>query len=134
MREAAGVIDLTAFAIFDITGPGALAAVQRTCVAQCDVAVGKVIYTPVLDAKGGFRSDLTVMRLGDDHFRVVTGGAHGMADRKWFADQLPRDGSRDRWPTARRASHHDRAVGPAGARHPRLADRRRRLRRRASAS
>jgi glycine cleavage system aminomethyltransferase T/glycine/D-amino acid oxidase-like deaminating enzyme len=93
MREAAGVIDLTAFAVFDITGPGALEAVQRTCVAQCDVAVGKVIYTPVLDHKGGFRSDLTVMRLGDDHFRVVTGGAHGMADRKWFADQLPADGS-----------------------------------------
>jgi glycine cleavage system aminomethyltransferase T/glycine/D-amino acid oxidase-like deaminating enzyme len=93
MREAAGVIDLTAFAVFDITGPGALDAVQRTCVAQCDVAVGKVIYTPVLDHKGGFRSDLTVMRLGEDHFRVVTGGAHGMADRKWFADQLPADGS-----------------------------------------
>jgi glycine cleavage system aminomethyltransferase T/glycine/D-amino acid oxidase-like deaminating enzyme len=93
MREAAGVIDLTAFAVFDITGPGALDTVQRTCVAQCDVAVGKVIYTPVLDHKGGFRSDLTVMRLGDDHFRVVTGGAHGMADRKWFADQLPADGS-----------------------------------------
>ncbi|WP_027861618.1 FAD-dependent oxidoreductase [Marmoricola sp. URHB0036] len=88
MRENAGVIDLTAFCIFDITGPGALASVQQTCVAQCDVAVGKVIYTPVLDAKGGFLSDLTVMRLGEDHFRVVTGGAHGMADRKWFTDHL----------------------------------------------
>jgi glycine cleavage system aminomethyltransferase T/glycine/D-amino acid oxidase-like deaminating enzyme len=88
MREAAGVIDLTAFEVFDIAGPAALDAVQRTCVAQCDVAVGKVIYTPVLDPKGGFRSDLTVMRLADDTFRVVTGGAHGMADRKWFADQL----------------------------------------------
>jgi glycine cleavage system aminomethyltransferase T/glycine/D-amino acid oxidase-like deaminating enzyme len=93
MREAAGVIDLTAFAIFDINGPGALEAVQSTCVSQCDVAVGKVIYTSVLDAKGGFRSDLTVMRLGDDHFRVVTGGAHGMADRKWFSDHLPADGA-----------------------------------------
>ena len=93
MREAAGVIDLTAFQIFDITGPGALDTVQRTCVAQCDVAVGKVIYTPVLDAKGGFVSDLTVMRLGDDHFRVVTGGAHGRADLQWFADQLPDDGA-----------------------------------------
>ncbi len=92
MREAAGVIDLSAFCIFDIEGPGALEAVQTTCVAQCDVAVGKVIYTPVLDAKGGFKSDLTVMRLGQDHFRVVTGGAHGMADRKWFGDHLPRDG------------------------------------------
>ena len=92
MREAAGVIDLTAFQVFDIESPAgsgsALASVQRTCVAQCDVAVGKVIYTPVLDANGGFRSDLTVMRLGDDHFRVVTGGAHGPADRKWFSDHL----------------------------------------------
>jgi glycine cleavage system aminomethyltransferase T len=88
MREAAGVIDLTAFQILDIEGPGALESVQQTCVAQCDVAGGKVIYTPVLDANGGFRSDLTVMRLGDDHFRVVTGGAHGMADRQWFTDHL----------------------------------------------
>ena len=93
MREAAGVIDLTAFCAFDIEGPGALETVQSTCVAQCDVAVGKVIYTPVLDAKGGFLSDLTVMRLGTDHFRVVTGGAHGMADRKWFSDHLPSDGA-----------------------------------------
>jgi glycine cleavage system aminomethyltransferase T/glycine/D-amino acid oxidase-like deaminating enzyme len=93
MREAAGVIDLTAFCAFDIEGPGALETVQGTCVAQCDVAVGKVIYTPVLDAKGGFKSDLTVMRLGEDHFRVVTGGAHGMADRKWFADHVPDDGA-----------------------------------------
>ncbi len=92
MREAAGVIDLSAFQILDIVGPGALETVQGTCVAQCDVAVGKVIYTPVLDAHGCFRSDLTVMRLGDEHFRVVTGGAHGMADRKWFADHVPADG------------------------------------------
>jgi glycine cleavage system aminomethyltransferase T/glycine/D-amino acid oxidase-like deaminating enzyme len=93
MREAAGVIDLSAFQIFDITGPGALDTVQRTCVAQCDVAVGKVVYTPVLNAAGGFLSDLTVMRLGDDHFRVVTGGAHGPVDRKTFSDQLPGDGT-----------------------------------------
>jgi glycine cleavage system aminomethyltransferase T/glycine/D-amino acid oxidase-like deaminating enzyme len=88
MREHAGVIDLTAFQILDITGPGALASVQQAVVAQSDVPVGKVIYTPVLDAKGGFLSDLTVMRLGEDHFRVVTGGAHGMADRKTFTDRL----------------------------------------------
>ncbi|MET0523879.1 MAG: glycine cleavage T C-terminal barrel domain-containing protein, partial [Nocardioides sp.] len=93
MREAAGIIDLSAFCMFDIVGPGALDSVQRTCVAQCDVAVGKVIYTPVLDPKGGFLSDLTVMRLGEDHFRVVTGGAHGMADRQWFTHQLVGEGT-----------------------------------------
>ena len=61
--------------------------------AQMDVPVGRVVYTPVLSPGGGFKSDLTIMRLGDDLFRVVTGGAHGMADRKLFVDALPDDGS-----------------------------------------
>ncbi|MHA6782998.1 GcvT family protein [Pseudonocardia saturnea] len=87
MRERAGIVDLSAFAVFDVVGPGALDAVQGTVVAQADVAEGRVIYTPVLDAKGGFRSDLTVMRLAHDRYRVVTGGAHGMADLKWFTDR-----------------------------------------------
>src|SRR5918997_339258 len=89
MRERAGVVDLSAFAIFDVVGPAAAQAVQGTVVAQADVAEGRVIYTPVLDAKGGFRSDLTVMRLAHDRYRVVTGGLHGMADLKWFADHAP---------------------------------------------
>ena len=93
MRETAGLVDLTAFAIFDVTGPSALDVVQKAAVRQMDVAVGKVIYTPVLGHGGGFKSDLTIMRLGHDHFRVVTGGAHGMADKKWFSDLLPADGS-----------------------------------------
>ena len=93
MRETAGLVDLTAFAIFDVMGPSALDVVQRTAVRQMDVAVGKVVYTPVLSPSGGYKSDLTIMRLAHDHFRVVTGGAHGMADKKWFADQLPADGT-----------------------------------------
>jgi len=88
LRQTAGLVDLTAFAIFDVVGPDALAVVQRTAMRQLDVAVGKVVYTPVLSPSGGFKSDLTIMRLGSDHFRVVTGGAHGMADRKWFTDQI----------------------------------------------
>lgn len=89
LRERGGVVDLTAFVIFDVVGPEAMAAVQRVIVAQADVPVGKVVYTPVLDERGGFRADLTVMRLATDRYRVVTGGAHGMADRKWFADRMP---------------------------------------------
>ena len=87
MRERAGIVDLSAFAVFDVVGPQALDVVQRVVVAQADVAPGKVIYTPVLDVRGGFRSDLTVMRLAHDRFRVVTGGAHGMADLAWFTAQ-----------------------------------------------
>jgi glycine cleavage system aminomethyltransferase T/glycine/D-amino acid oxidase-like deaminating enzyme len=93
MRDRAGIIDLSAFAIFDVVGAGAMEAVQGIVVAQADVPLGRVVYTPVLDERGGFRSDLTVMRLAHDRFRVVTGGAHGMVDRKWFADRMPADGS-----------------------------------------
>ena len=93
LRERAAMIDLSAFAIFDIDGPGALDVVQRLAVRQMDVPVGRAVYTPLLTPNGGFRSDLTIMRLGDELFRVVTGGAHGCSDRKWFADHLPADGS-----------------------------------------
>ena len=93
MRDRVGMVDLSAFAIFDITGPGALDHVQRMAVAQMDVPVGRVVYTPLLNEAGGIKSDLTIMRLGRDAFRVVTGGAHGMGDRKWFSDHLPADGS-----------------------------------------
>jgi glycine cleavage system aminomethyltransferase T/glycine/D-amino acid oxidase-like deaminating enzyme len=91
MRDRAAIFDLTAFCIFDIVGPGALESVQRVAMRQMDVKLGKVVYTPVLTPRGGFRSDLTIMRLGDDQFRVVTGGAHGMADLKWFRDHLVGD-------------------------------------------
>src|SRR6202161_1920939 len=89
MRDACGLVDLSAFAVFDVTGPGALTAVQSVAVAQLDVRVGRVVYTSLLDERGGFRGDLTIMRLGPQRFRVVTGGATGMADLKWFADHLP---------------------------------------------
>ncbi|HXY44596.1 MAG TPA: FAD-dependent oxidoreductase [Acidimicrobiales bacterium] len=92
MREGCGLVDLSAFAVFDVTGPGALDALQNLAVAQLDVAPGKVVYTSFLDERGGFRADLTIMRLCEDHFRVVTGGAGGMSDRRWIADRLPADG------------------------------------------
>jgi len=93
MRERAGIFDLSAFTIFDIVGPGALASVQQVALRQMDVPVGRVVYTPVLSANGGFKSDLTIMRLSEERFRVVTGGASGMSDRKWFADHLAPDGT-----------------------------------------
>ncbi len=93
MRDRAAMIDLSAFAIFDVVGPGALQTVQRVAMRQMDVPVGRVVYTPLLTPSGGFKQDLTIMRIADDVFRVVTGGAYGMSDKKWFADHLPDDGS-----------------------------------------
>ncbi|MGH9094409.1 MAG: glycine cleavage T C-terminal barrel domain-containing protein, partial [Acidimicrobiales bacterium] len=93
MRERAGVVDLSAFCHFDITGPGALDHLQRLCVAQVDVAPGRVVYTSLLDERARMRADLTVMRLGERHFRVVTGASTGMLDRAWFETHLPEGGS-----------------------------------------
>jgi glycine cleavage system aminomethyltransferase T/glycine/D-amino acid oxidase-like deaminating enzyme len=93
MRDRAGMVDLSAFAVFDVVGPRALEGLQGIAMRQMDVPVGRVVYTPVLSPNGGFKADLTIMRLADDVFRVVTGGAHGMADRKWFSDRLPADGA-----------------------------------------
>ncbi|HSE55643.1 MAG TPA: FAD-dependent oxidoreductase, partial [Nocardioidaceae bacterium] len=92
LRERAGIVDLSAFAMFDVVGPRAMEAVQRVVVAQADVPPGRVVYTSVLDERGGIRADLTVMRLTEDHYRVVTGGVTGNVDRKWFADRMPADG------------------------------------------
>ena len=91
MRDACGLVDLSAFAVLDVTGPGALAGLQNLAVAQLDVPVGRVVYTQFLTPEGGIRADLTVMRLGEREFRVVTGASTGMTDAKWIADHLPED-------------------------------------------
>jgi glycine cleavage system aminomethyltransferase T/glycine/D-amino acid oxidase-like deaminating enzyme len=91
MRDRAAMFDLTAFSIFDVVGTDALDSVQKVAARQMNVPAGRVIYTPVLTPSGGFKSDLTIMKMADDRFRVVTGGAHGMADKKWFADNLVGD-------------------------------------------
>ena len=56
MRDRAAMIDLTAFTVFDITGPGALDAVQRLAMRQMDVPSGRVVYTPILTPSGGFKA------------------------------------------------------------------------------
>ena len=93
LREHVGMVDLTAFNEFELTGPGVVDYLQRMCVNNVDVPVGKSIYTPLLSPGGGFRADLTIMRLGEQHFRVVTGAFDGGRDKHWFTRHLPADGS-----------------------------------------
>ncbi|HEY6492057.1 MAG TPA: FAD-dependent oxidoreductase, partial [Trebonia sp.] len=89
LRDGAGLVDLSAFTILDVTGAGALAGLQRLAVAQLDVPVGRTVYTPFLNEAGKFVADLTIMRLGANSFRVVTGAADGGRDAKWIGDRLP---------------------------------------------
>jgi glycine cleavage system aminomethyltransferase T/glycine/D-amino acid oxidase-like deaminating enzyme len=89
LREGAGLVDLSAFTILDVTGPAALAGLQNLAVAQLDGPAGRVVYTSFLNEAGGIVADLTVMRLSSQAFRVVTGAADGARDAQWISDHLP---------------------------------------------
>jgi glycine cleavage system aminomethyltransferase T/glycine/D-amino acid oxidase-like deaminating enzyme len=93
MRDNVAMIDLSGFAKFEVSGAGALNYVQHMAVAQMDVRVGRMVYTPLLNRHGGVLADLTITRLGEDRFRIIAGGASGNMDKKWFMDELPEDGS-----------------------------------------
>lgn len=91
MRDNCAMVDLTAFAIFDFKGPGTLDFMQKMCVSQMNVRVGRSVYTPVLLPNGGFKMDITVLRMGKQHFRVITGGGDGGRDKAFFEEHLPAD-------------------------------------------
>jgi glycine cleavage system aminomethyltransferase T len=93
LRERVGLVDLSPFVIFDFTGPGVLGYLQHMTVNNVDLKVGRSVYTPLLTESGGFKSDLTILRLGDEHFRVITGAFDGPRDAHWFRKHLPEDGS-----------------------------------------
>ena len=93
LREKVGVVDLGAFQIFDVTGPGALAWLETMAANACDRPPGTSIYTPLLTPDGCFRADLTIQRLDADHFRVVTGAFDGARDAAWFRKHLPDEDS-----------------------------------------
>lgn len=93
MRENAGLVDLTAFQIFDLQGPGAIDFAEYLAVNKVDGPVGKATYTPWLNNDGGFHSDLTMMKTAEDTIRVVTGAFDGGRDEFWIKKHMPTDGS-----------------------------------------
>lgn len=89
-RTAVALYDMTPLKRLDVSGPGALALLERTTTGKMDKSVGSVTYTLALDESGGIRSDLTVARLGANSFQV---GANGNIDLDYFRRQAPADGS-----------------------------------------
>ncbi|RBY80622.1 sarcosine dehydrogenase [Geodermatophilus sp. TF02-6] len=89
-RTAVAVYDMTPLKRLEVSGPGALALLQRLTTGEMDKSVGSVTYTLALDEAGGIRSDLTVARLGEQLFQV---GANGPLDLDHFQRQAPDDGT-----------------------------------------
>jgi len=93
VRNAAGLLDQTSFAKLELWGEGALASMERLAVSKMDKPVGSVVYTQLCNARGGIEADLTITRLTENHFYIVTGAGFGEHDFDWIRANLPRDGS-----------------------------------------
>ncbi len=91
VRNAVGFFDQTCFVKFRVEGPDALIALNRICANEVDVAPGKAVYTQWCNDRGGIEADLTVTRISEDEFFVVTAAASGTRDEDWL-----RRGCRDR--------------------------------------
>jgi glycine cleavage system aminomethyltransferase T/glycine/D-amino acid oxidase-like deaminating enzyme len=92
MREHCGLVDLSAFHIFELRGPGAVEFADYLSVNKIG-PVGRATYTPWLTPDGGFHSDLTMQRVADDTVNVVTGVFDGGRDLHWIRRYMPKDGS-----------------------------------------
>jgi 4-methylaminobutanoate oxidase (formaldehyde-forming) len=93
IRTVAALIDQSSFAKFLVTGAQAFAGLQHMAAADLDKAPGAAIHTQLLNERGGIEADVTIMRLAEDQFYVVTGSGFGTRDGGWIRDHLPDDGS-----------------------------------------
>ncbi len=83
-REDVVVFDQTSFSKFVLKGRDALALLQRLCANEIDVPAGRMVYTAMLNARGGFESDLTVVRLAASEFLIITGSSQTTRDFSWI--------------------------------------------------
>ncbi len=88
VREGVGLFDMTSFGKIRVEGRDALSFLQRLCANQMDVASGKIVYTQMLNARGGIESDLTVTRLSETAFLLVVPGATLQRDLAWLRKHL----------------------------------------------
>ena len=87
-REAVALYDQTSFGKLLLQGRDALAVLQRLCANEIDVQVDRLVYTALLNERGGFESDLTVMRTAPDRFLIVTGSAQPTRDIDWIVRHI----------------------------------------------
>ncbi|HXR56238.1 MAG TPA: FAD-dependent oxidoreductase [Casimicrobiaceae bacterium] len=90
-REQVVVFDQTSFSKFVLKGRDALAVLERICANRIDVPVGRIVYTALLNERGGFESDLTVTRVGANEFFILTGTAQTTRDFVWIERHIGAD-------------------------------------------
>ncbi|HET7467321.1 MAG TPA: FAD-dependent oxidoreductase [Candidatus Dormibacteraeota bacterium] len=114
-RERAGIIDMSSFGKVELDGPGALPLLERAAGNLIDRPVGSVVYTQLLEKNGGMAADVTITRLGEQHFRLITGAGYVNSDLGWLQMQR-RDG--DPPVTVREVSEELSVIGMWGPQAP----------------
>ncbi len=92
VREGVGLFDQSSFAKYELSGPGALAALNWIASNTMDKPVGRLTYTQILNSRGGIECDLTVARLAEERFYIVTGTGFRTHDQAWIKEHLPKGG------------------------------------------
>jgi len=88
VREGVVLVDQSSFSKIEVMGRGALERLQYLAACDLNKPVGSTMYAQLCNAKGGIEADLTISRLGEEHFYVVTGSAFGGHDRQWIESHL----------------------------------------------
>lgn len=89
VRNAVGIFDQSSFAKFELAGPDAAKALGWICANTTDKPPGRLTYTQLLNSRGGIEADLTVARLSENRFYLVTGTGFRTHDAAWITDHLP---------------------------------------------
>ena len=121
LSDGVGMINLSHFAIFDVVGPDAEALMEYLSVAKVggNTAIGKGVYTHFLDHAGGIHSDLTIVRLAEDAYRVICGGDTGHRDYVWMRRMQDKLGLRNaEFVRSERATGDPGPLGSRGKGHP----------------
>ena len=87
-RENVAIFDQTGFSKYLLTGRDAVAVMQRLCGNNVDVPIGRAVYTGMFNARGGFESDLTVIRVATDQYYIITGTSQTARDFNWITRNI----------------------------------------------
>jgi len=90
-REKVALFDQTGFSKFIVRGRDSVTALQRLCGNNVDVPAGRTVYTGLFNERGGFESDLTLVRIAADQFYVITGTAQAVRDADWIRRNIRHD-------------------------------------------
>ena len=88
VREKVGIFDQSSFAKYELSGRDAQKALDWICANDVSKPVGRLTYTQLLNTRGGIEADLTVARLAEEKFYVVTGTGFRMHDLAWISDHI----------------------------------------------